>query len=383
MSLRIRPVDSPRDLARFVDLPWRLYRDDRAWVPPLKRDVKALLDRAHNPFFEHGAAQPFVAERDGRAVGRIAAIVNAAHNDFHGDRVGFFGLFECEEDREAAGALFGAAEAWVAERGMDVLRGPMSLSTNDECGSLVEGFETPPTVLMPHNAPHHAALYEGAGFAKAMDLLAYDVAGVEAPERIVRAVDAVRARAGAVIRTIDMKRFAQEVDRIRAIYNSVWDANWGFVPMTRAEMDYTAGQLRPVVDPELVLFAEIDGRSIAFALALPDLNEALRYANGRLFPFGALAIWWHARRIRRVRVITLGIEREHRASGIDAVLYFELFARAKRRGYSGGECSWVLEDNAAMRRPIERLGGRVYKRYRVYDRAVAPDARAGAPGAAR
>ncbi len=383
MALRVRPADSRRDLARFVDLPWRLYRDDRAWVPPLKRDVMALLDRARNPFFAHGAAQPFLAERDGRDVGRVAAIVNAAHNDFHGDRVGFFGLFECEEDLDAARALFDAAEAWVAERGMEVLRGPVNLSTNDECGSLVEGFERRPAILMPHNAAHHRALYESAGFEKAMDLLAYDVPTVEAPERIARAVDAVRARAGASIRTIGMRRFREEVDRIRAIYNSVWERNWGFVPMTREEMDHMAAQLRPVVDPELVLFAEVDGRPIAFALALPDLNEALRHANGRLFPFGAIAIWWHARRIRRVRVIPLGVESEHRASGIDAVLYHELFARAKRRGYAGGECSWVLEDNAAMRRPIERLGGRVHKRYRIYDRAIPSGARRGAPEAAR
>jgi len=379
VSLRVRPADSPRDLARFVDLPWRLYKNDRAWVPPLKRDVKALFDRARNPFFAHGAVQPFFAERDGLAVGRVAAVVNAAHNDFHGDRVGFFGLFECEEDLDAARALFGAAEAWVAERGMDVLRGPMSFSTNDECGSLVEGFETPPAILMPHNAPHHRALYEAAGFEKEKDLLAYDVPTVEAPERIARVVEAIQSRSGAVIRTIDMRRFREEVDRIRAIYNSVWERNWGFVPMTREEMDYTAAQLRPVVDPELVLFAEIDRRPIAFALALPDLNEAIRHANGRLFPFGAIAIWWHARRIRRVRVLTLGIEREHRASGIDAVLYHELFARAKRRGYAGGECSWVLEDNVAMMRPIERLGGRVHKRYRIYDRAIP----SGARGAAR
>lgn len=331
-----------------------------------------LLDRKRNPFFAHGDVATFLAERDGRSVGRIAAIVNEAHNAFHEDRVGFFGLFECEEDPEAARALFDTAARWVGARGKDVLRGPMSLSTNDECGSLIEGFDAPPAVLMPHNPAYHARLYAEGAFVKAMDLIAYDVPHVEAPKRLARAIDAVRQRAGVVLRPLDLRRFRAEVERVRAIYNSVWERNWGFVPMTREEMDATAEQLRPVVDPELVLFAEVDGQAVAFALALPDLNEALRHANGRLFPFGALAIWWHARRIRRVRVLTLGIEKAYRSSGIDAVLIFELFARAKRRGYAGGECSWVLETNVAMRRPIERLGGRAYKRYRIYDRPTVP-----------
>jgi hypothetical protein len=370
LSVRIVRVDSQRERARFIDLPWRLYRGDPLWVPPLRRDVRLLFDAQRNPFFAHGAVQPFLAERGGRAVGRVAAIVNEAHNAFHGDRIGFFGCFECEDDPEAARALLDAGAAWVAERGRVGLRGPVSFSTNDECGTLVDGFDTPPMVLMPHNPAHHARLLEGAGFAKAKDLIAYRFRTTGLPERLVRAADALRARSRIAIRSLDLRRFDEEVARVREVYNDAWEKNWGFVPMTRAEMDHMAAQLRPVVDADLLLFAEDEGRPIAFALALPDLNQALRHANGRLFPFGALAIWWHARRIREVRVLTLGIRHGYRRFGVDSLLYIELFRAAAAKGYTGGECSWILEDNVAMRRPIERMGGVAYKTYRIYERGA-------------
>ncbi len=370
MALRVFPAAARRDLSRWIDLPWRLYRSDPLWVPPLKRDVRLLLDAKRNPFYAHAAAQPFLAERDGCAVGRIAAIANEAHNSFHGDNAGFFGFFECEDDEEAARALFDATGAWLAARGKETLVGPMNPSTNDDCGSLIAGFDTPPMILMPHNPPYHARLYEAGGFAKAKDLLAYFFDSTEVPERLARSIDALRRRSGITIRSIDMPRFGEEVERLREIYNGAWEKNWGFVPMTREEMDHMAAQLRPVVDPDFLLFAESEGRPIAFALALPDLNRALRHANGRLFPFGALAIWWHARSIRQLRVLTLGISRGHRASGADVLLYHELFTRAHRKGYTGGECSWILEDNAAMRLPLDRSGARVYKTYRIYERPM-------------
>lgn len=385
MSVRIVPADTPRAMARFVDLPWRLYSDDPLWVPPLKRDVRLMFDRGKNPFFRHAEAQPFLAERGGRLVGRIAAIANEAHNTFHGDRAGFFGFFECEEDAGAAAALFDAAGEWVVARGKDALRGPMNFSTNDDCGSLIEGFDTPPMVLMPHNPPHHARLYEAARFRKEKDLLAYYLDDREVPERLARGVEAVRRRSGVTVRSLDLSRFEEEVGRVRAIYNSAWERNWGFVPMTREEMDHMARQLRPVVDPDLLLFAEAGGEPVAFALALPDMNEALRHANGRLFPLGALKIWWRARRIRRIRILTLGIRPEYRQAGVDVLLYHEIYVRAVRKGHVAAECSWILEDNLAMRRPLERMGARVYKVYRIYERpagaAVAPRAAPAAQGA--
>lgn len=368
MPVRIRPADSPDAFSRFVELPWRLYRHDPLWVPPLRRDVRLLFDRARNPYFAHGDVAPLLAERDGRAVGRIAAIVNDAHSAFHHDRVGFFGCFECDNDPDAAAALFDAAGVWVAERGKHALRGPVSFSTNDECGSLIDGFDTPPMILMPHNPAYHTRLFESAGFVKAKDLVAYYFGTTRLPERLVRAADALRARSRIVVRPLDRRRFDEEVARVREIYNDAWEKNWGFVPITREEMDHMAAQLKPVVDPDLLLFAEEGGRPVAFALALPDLNRALRHANGRLFPTGAFAIWWHAHSIREVRVLTLGIRRGYRGSGVDALLYAELFRRAHAKGYTGGECSWVLEDNFAMRRPIERMGGALYKTYRIYER---------------
>jgi GNAT superfamily N-acetyltransferase len=370
MALEIRSAREPRDFKRFVDLPFELYKNDPVWVPPLKSDVHALFDRAKNPFFEHAEVEPFLAWRDDRAVGRIVAIDNHAHNAFHGDQVGFFGFFESVDDPEVARALFDASEAWVARRGKDRLRGPMNFSTNDDCGSLVDGFQTPPTIMMPHNPSYHARLYAAGGFAKDKDLLAYWVDHDQPPERLARGAELVRKRKGVVTRSMDMKRFDAEVEVIRDIYNSAWEKNWGFVPMTRAEIEYMAKQLKPVVDPEFVVFAEVKGEPVAFALGLPDFNVALKHAGGSLFPFGIFAILWWQRRIHHARVLTLGIKPGHRMSGIDSLLIYEMFLRGHRRGYNKGEFSWILEDNLAMRRPLEAVGATAYKTYRVYERPV-------------
>jgi len=329
-----------------------------------------MFDRAKNPFFEHAEVECFLAFAGDRVVGRIAAIDNRAHNEFHDDRVGFFGFFECEDDPAAAGALFDTAARWLGARGKDVLRGPMNFSTNDDCGSLVDGFDTPPSIMMPHNPPYHARLYAAAGFAKAQDLLAYWYDPGDLPERLVRGVDLVRKRKGVTIRGMDMKNFESDVGLIRGIYNDAWERNWGFVPMTGREFDHMAEQLKPVVDPDLVVFAQVKGETVGFGLALPDFNMALKHAHGELFPFGFLAILWHKRRIDRARVLTLGIRAGWRASGVDAVLVSELHGRCTAKGMPRGEFSWILESNLAMRRPLENIGARVSKTYRVYDRAI-------------
>ena len=349
------------------------------WVPPLKSDVRLLFDRQKNPFFEHAEVESWLALRGERVVGRISAIDNRAHNDFHGDRVGFFGFFECEDDLDAARALFEAAAAWLAARGKDTMRGPMNFSTNDDCGSLVEGFDTPPTIMMPHNLAYHAGLYAAHGFVKAKDLIAYWMDAQALPERLERGVELLRRRKSIVTRPMDMKNFERDVTIIRAIYNDAWEKNWGFVPMTRREIEHMARQLKPVVDPEMVVFAEVRGEPIGFGLGLPDFNVALRHAGGELWPFGFLAILWHKRRIDRARVLTLGVKSGYRSSGVDVLLYHELFHRGHRRGYLQGEFSWILEDNLAMRRPLENMGGVQYKTYRVYDRSLAPAAAGAAP----
>ncbi len=333
-------------------------------------DVRTLLSPAKNPFFEHAAVQCYVAHRDGRMVGRIAAIKNDAHNREHHDRVGFFGFFECVDDQTVANALFDRAGAWVREHGCDTLRGPMSPSVNDECGMLVDGFDTPPTLMMPHNPRYYPRLVNEAGFTKARDLICYQSTGTEMPERLVRGARLVAERKGITLRHLDMKRFKDEVELVKQLYNAAWEKNWGFVPLTNAEIDHLAKQLKPVVVPEIVCFAEKDGRTIGFAVALPDLNVALkRNPSGRLFP-GILKVLWAARKISRVRILLLGAIPEFRGSGVDALMYAWIWEKGRAKGYDWGEAGWILEDNAAMTNAIQRIGFVPYKTYRVYDRPL-------------
>lgn len=378
MSVAIQPVESARDLDAFLRLPWSLYRDDPQWVPPLLSEVKATLDRKKNPFYQHGEIQCFLARRGGRVVGRVAAIRNRNHESFHDERRGFFGFFECEDDPEAAGALIDTARAWNAKRGLDSLLGPMNPSTNDECGTLVDGFDTPPAVMMPHARPYYDALLLGAGLRKARDLLAYWLEAPEGgtPERLVKGADlALRRTPGLVVRPFNKKDFEGEVERFRRVYNSAWERNWGFVPMTDAEIDHMAAQLRQVIDPGLIRIAEVEGEPVGFALALPDVNRAIRHANGRLFPLGLLKILWHSRKIHAARVLVLGVVEQYRKRGIDVVMYRDLFVYGLSHGYLAGELSWILEDNIAMRRPIEAMGARVYKTYRIYEGSTEPRSR--------
>lgn len=379
-AVTVRPVSGRTELDAFIRLPWRLYRGDPRWVPPLLADVRALLDTSKHPFHRHADVQLFLALRDGAAVGRIAAIVNRAHNEFHDVRLGFFGLFECDDDEDAAARLLETAEAWLRERGMTAVEGPMNLSTNDELyspGLLVDGFDTPPVVMMTHTRPSYPALLEAAGYRGVKDLLAYWVDGSNGlPPRFMDALERAQRAARVTIRGLDMKRFAAEVDTIQDIYNSAWEQNWGFVPMTPEEIAYMAEHLKPVVNPRLCAMAEVDGEPVGFALALPDYNQALRHVNGRLLPFGVLKFLWHRRRINAVRVITLGLKPEYRHRGLDGMLIGHIFRESQKLGSPRGECSWILEDNSAMRRGIERVGGTVYKTYRVYGRTLesAPEA---------
>lgn len=338
-------------------------------------DVRTLLSPKKNPFFEHAAAQCFVARsnpkgRGGRIVGRIAAIKNDAHNREHGDHVGFFGFFECSDDQDVADALFTQAGDWLRRQGCDTMRGPMSPSVNDGCGLLVDGFTTPPALMMPHNPPYYVRLVERAGFTKAKDLICYQSPGVEMPERLVRGARLVAQRKGITLRQLDMKRFKQEVELVKQLYNAAWEKNWGFVPMTNAEIDHLAKQFKPVVVPEIVCFAEKDGQTIGFAIALPDLNVALkRNPSGRLFP-GLLKIFWAARKITRIRILLLGALKEYRGTGVDALMYAWIWEKGRAKGYDWGEAGWILEDNTAMTNGILRLGFAPYKTYRVYDRPL-------------
>jgi GNAT superfamily N-acetyltransferase len=370
----IRRVETRQDLDRFIDLPYQLHRRDLNWVPPLRAEVRKLLDRHKNPFFQHAEADYFLAERDGAVVGRIAAIHNRLHNETHDDRVGFFGFFESINDFRVASALLDTASAWVRARGLDTLRGPTSFSTNDECGLLISGFDTPNTVMMPHNPPYYLTLLETAGFTKAKDLIALEggsAAGpVTPPERTTRAVDLLLKRYGITFRPLDMSDFKAEVERVKVLYNACWEKNWGFVPMTGAEIDKLAADFRPVIVAGMVPFAEKDGVPIGFGMGIPDLNESLRTnRSGRMFP-GALKMMWDLKRrkLTRSRILLLGVRPEWRGKGLDNALCHRIWVEAGKIGIGWGEGGWVLEDNPAMMQALKKNGFVEYKTYRLLDR---------------
>lgn len=373
-AIEIRPVSGRADLGAFIKLPWRIYRDDAQWVPPLLYEARKVLDRKRHPFHAHADVEYFLARRGGIVVGRIAAIVNHRFNEFHDVRTGTFGFFECVDDVQVARALLEAAHGWCGERGMDLLQGPFNFSTNDELyspGVLVQGFDYPPVMLMAHSPPYYPRLLEECGFVKAKDLLSYWMEGEEPPERLVRGVARMKHTQNVVVRPIDMRHFDEEIERIKVIYHSAWERNWGFVPMTDAEFDYLAASLKPVVDARFCVLAEIDGDPVAFGLQLPDLNRAIKPTNGRLLPMGWLTFLLHRRKLDTLRVLTLGVKPGHRHRGLDAMLILHLFTEGLKVGYHGAECAWILEDNLPMRRGLERTGARVYKVYRVYEKRIA------------
>ena len=372
-DIAVRPVGGRADLERFLRLPWMVYANDPHWVPPLLADVRAALDTAKHPFYDHADVATFIAWRGTHPVGRIAAVVNRTHNQFHDDNLGFFGLFECIDDQQAANALLAAAEEWLRARGMTAAQGPMNLSTNEEIcspGVLVDGFHRPPVLMMTHTPGYYAPLLERAGYTKAKDLVAYWLDGEIMPARLQRAYDRMMQDGRITLRTVDLRRFDAEVAVIQDIYNSAWERNWGFVPLSEREILYLAKQLRPVIDPHLAIVAELDGEPVGFALGLPDYNMALKHVNGRLFPFGIVKLLWYRRRIDRCRTITLGLKPHARRRGIDALLIAQLFKEGRKIGIWKGECSWILEDNWEMRRGLERIGGVADKTYRVFEKAL-------------
>lgn len=373
--LEIVAAERGRARAEFLDLPYRLHRDDPRFVPLLRRDQKALFDRQRHPFFQHAEAAFFLARRDGRPVGRIEAIVNHAHNRFHDDRVGFFGAFECERSEAAARALLEHAAGWLRARGLDVMRGPVTHSTNEECGLLVEGYEEPPFVGMPYNPPHYPALLEAAGLTTAKDLHAWDIRLEGSPPLELEKFAAMVLQDGRVrVRALDPRHYAREAGIFMDLYNACWERNWGFVPFTEAEFMYAAAQMRPLVTrfPEGALIAEVNGEPAGFCLAIADANQALiRIRSGRLLPFGFLRLSLGLRRVTQARLLALGVRPEFRRSGLDAVFALHLLTLGRRLGFRRAELGWTLEDNRAVRRIIQKAGAvaaiRRSKTYRLYD----------------
>lgn len=370
-NLTVEPVRDKRELSQFITFPWTVYCNDPYWVPPLISVQKELFDPKKNPFYFHSHVELFLAKRDRKAVGRIAAIVNDNHNSFHNDKVGFFGFFECLPDDDAARTLFSNARNWLRKKGMDTMRGPMNFSTNEECGLLIDGFASSPVFMMPYNPQYYVDLMNRLELKKGRDLLAYFLTQEQVPPADVHfTLEKIKKRAGIRIRKLNMKDFVGEIRRVKDVYNSAWSRNWGFVPMTDEEITHMAHQMRKIVDPDMILFAEVSGRPIGFFMALPDLNQALKRINGRLFPFGLFKLLWYKRKIDGLRVLTLGVIPEYQNKGIGVMFAVESFNAGIPKGYVWGEMSWILEDNTLMIRALERMGAKAYKKYRIYEMAI-------------
>jgi GNAT superfamily N-acetyltransferase len=367
-GIEIAVAGGKAGLRQFVELPYRLYRDDPHWVPPLRIAVKELLDREKHPFYHDAEAEFFLARRDGEVIGRIAAVWNRAHNRYHGEETGFFGFYESIDDKAVAKALLDQAWRWLQTRGAKAMRGPVNPSTNYECGMLIEGFDSDPMVMMPYNPSYYPELMVEAGLRKVKDLYAYgsSVAGV-GTEKSERVADRAMAAAGIVVRPIDMKHFKADVERVWQVYNSAWERNWGFVPMSHEEFALMGKEMKQILKPELVLVGEVGGNVVGFAIALPDVNQALKPAGGRLFPTGLVKILYYQRLITSVRVLVLGVMEDYRASGLAAAFYATLTRNARKLGYSDCEMSWILEDNVLMNRSLEMMGAERYKTYRIYE----------------
>lgn len=367
----IRPVLTRRDERAFIRFQWLPYRGHPNWVPPLLLDRRKLIDRKGNPFYKHSSLGLWLVEREGAIVGRIGAIVNENHIREHNEKVGFFGFFECFDDQEAADALFQTACRWLKERGMEAVRGPANPSVNDEYGLLVDGFQYPPAIMMPYNPPYYARLIEGAGFTKIKDLYAYYLDGsLVFTEKLVRGAEIVRKRSGVTIRTIDMKNFENEVKIVRELYTRGWSRNWGEVPMTEEEFAGLAKDLKMVIEPRIVVIAELKGKPVGFGLALPDYNRILiRNRRGYLLP-ALVRILLFRKRIGYARVMVLGVLPEYASTGIGGLLFYEVGRRSVEAGLHEGEASWVLEDNVLMTRGAEMMNGKITKTYRMYQKSL-------------
>jgi len=377
VSVEIRRVEGKGDRKQFLDLPYRLYSTEKRWVPPLRLERKEHIDPGKNPFFEHAEVEFFLARRDGRVVGRISAHVDRNLNEFQDNRWGLFGFFECEDDPETARALVDTAEAWLRERGRDRMVGPMDFTTNDECGLLIEGHERPPIILCPWQHPYYQRLLEEAcGLTKAMDLLMWELQ-VSDRSKVHQAIwdvaDAVESRHGIVVRPMRKRNLQDEVTKFLEVYNSAWERNWGFVPLTEKEVRHYAKQLKPVLDENWAMIAERTdtGEVVGAALTLPDFNQVLaKVKDGRLLPFGWLAALRNRKNVDQVRVFALGVKPEYQHTGVAARMYQAHFDAAERTPQTGGEMGWILETNKAMNRAMEGMGGKVVRKYRVYEREL-------------
>ncbi len=377
-TVTVRPVEGLWDLRKFIRFPHTLYSDDPDYRSPPDVMRWTQLSESMNPWFEHGEAQLFLAERNGRVAGRISAQVDDNHLARHEDGAGFFGWFECVDDRSVSLALFQAAEDWCRERDMERIRGPFNFSINEECGMLVEGFDSPNYVMMPHGRPYYQSHTEAAGFEQAKDLYAWRFNREEMPQTAREIAEDMKDYPGLEIRPIDMDNIERDVDIIMDIFNDAWSDNWGYVPMTEAEIQQLADEFKLVVDPDLCLIAEHEGNPVGMCVALPNINEAFEDQKGRLFPFGwAKALWkLKVQRPSTFRLILLGLREEARGTsmgGVSVLMYSMIHQNAYEAGYEQAEASWTLADNDDINRGMEFMGAEQYKTYRIYEKELSSE----------
>jgi GNAT superfamily N-acetyltransferase len=367
MAVTVERVGSKKQVKEFVKLPFSLYRGDPNWVPQLLADDLKKLDTARHPFWQHAAGEFYIARRDGAAVGRIGAIHDELWEKCYGERAAYWGWFECIDDQEAAQALFDAARSWARARGCTRIIGPMSPSANDLVGTLIEGFDGAPVLLMTYNPPYHDRLVQSCGNAPWKDLLAWLLDSPDIPERLAKIMPRIEAKGAFTIRKLNMKDFKNEIVRFGKMYNEFEKVNAIYTPMTAAEIEMLANDMKFALDPDIVFFAEVNGEVVGASLAVPDINVGLKAARGRLFPFGLLKILAAKKRIHLVRVMSMGVLKEFRNRGIDLAFYYYSYKYGVPKGYVAAEMSWVEADNAAMTNTAIKLGGKAYRKYRVYE----------------
>ncbi len=367
-DLNVEEVKNPKDLMTFIRFPWEIYRGNPYWVPPLIKDLVLKFSPEH-PFRSHAEMIFFLARRAGKIVGRIAGIIDHHYIEFHQEKVGFFGFFESIPGAEVAEILFSRVTDWLKDHGMGKMAGPMNPSTNDECGLLIEGFDSPPCLMMPYNPRYYPSLLEGFGLRKKMDLYAYLLEESSfLLDRLDRITQRLRKREPQLhIRPIHLRRLDEELKIVKDIYNQAWSRNWGFVPLTDEEINLLAKELKSLIVSDLVLFAYWGEDPIGFSVSLPDYNVVLKHLNGKLGLLGLLKFFYYSKKINKIRVLLLGIKHDFQKKGIEGLLYIETFKKGIKRGYHRAECSWILEENVLMQHGIEAMGGKRYKTYRIYE----------------
>ncbi|MCX6826686.1 MAG: N-acetyltransferase [candidate division Zixibacteria bacterium] len=374
LEIEIVEVESPQQMKSFIMFPFKLYKGTPNWVPPLISERKEFFNKKKNPFYRGAKTKYFLALKDGKTVGRIATCVNYYHNQFHQDKIGFFGFFESIDDFEVAAKLFKVAMITLKAEGMEKMRGPMNFSTNQEIGFLIEGFDKPPTVMNPYNMPYLPKLAERFGLKKVMDLNAYLISGdLPISERQLKVVNKIKERNHIRLRSVDMSRFDEEVKLINNIYNQAWSHNWGFVPMPEDEFVHMAKGLKQIVEPELALIAYVNDEPAGFSLAVPDINQVFIGMKGRLFPTGIFKLLWNTkvrRKIKGVRMLTMGVIPKFQKRGIDSIFYVDTYQKGLAKGYQWAELSWILETNELMCKSAGNMGGVMHKKYRIVEMPI-------------